>query len=250
MLELFTDSFASDPALDIALSQALLREVAAGARGPVLRIFTPGAAVAFGRLDSRSPGFEAAAGAARRGGFVPVLRSAGGHAAAYDEGSVILEHIVVADGPDARLEPRFQAMTALILGALSALGVPARAGEVPGEYCPGAHSINLGGRAKIAGVAQRVIARAALTSAVIVVSGSARIRTVTDAVYRALGLPFDPGTVGAVEDAAPVGVQDMTAALRAVYAAGDAVAAARVDAPLAARARALAGHHRIGEPLR
>ena len=40
---------------------------------------------------------------------------------------------------------------------LGRLGVDARVGEVPGEYCPGAFSVNARGRIKLAGVGQRLI---------------------------------------------------------------------------------------------
>ena len=51
-----------DPLLDIALTHALLQEVAAGRHAPALRLFRPGPTVAFGRLDVLRNGFAEAAG--------------------------------------------------------------------------------------------------------------------------------------------------------------------------------------------
>jgi hypothetical protein len=56
-LELITAAFPEDPVLDIALSHALLLEVAGGRRASALRVFRPGPTAAFGRLDALAPGF-------------------------------------------------------------------------------------------------------------------------------------------------------------------------------------------------
>ena len=66
---LVRDGFPDDPALDIAVGHALLERAAAGAIGPTLRVYRPGATVAFGRLDALRPGFGAAVAAARAHGF-------------------------------------------------------------------------------------------------------------------------------------------------------------------------------------
>ena len=44
--------------------------------------------------------------------------------------------------PPKRTYERFEEVAGLIADALRALGVDARVGEVPGEYCPGAYSVN------------------------------------------------------------------------------------------------------------
>ena len=81
------------PALDIALSNALLARVARGELGPTVRLYRPGPTLAFGRLDALRPGFAEAGEAARDAGFEPIVRLAGGHAAAYHELSLIYEEI-------------------------------------------------------------------------------------------------------------------------------------------------------------
>ena len=53
------------------------------------------------------------------------------------------------------------------------------------------------------GVGQRIIGGAAHVGGVIVVSGSDRVRQVLVPVYRALGLEWNPDTVGSLEDEIP-----------------------------------------------
>jgi lipoate-protein ligase A len=239
---LITAATPADPVLDVALSDALLREVAAGRHGDVLRVFRPGAAVAFGRLDALRPGFAIACARARALGFTPLVRSVGGHAAVYDGRSVVLEHITREADATAALAERFAAQAELVRGVLAGAGADARIGELAGEYCPGAHSINVGGRIKVAGIAQRLIRHGALTSAVIVVGGGAAVRAAVTAVYAALGLDVDPATAGALDEVLPGVTADAVAErLRAAYGAG---APGDVDAGLLAAARELAQAHR------
>ena len=114
---------------------------------------------------------------------------------------------------------RFEATAELMAAALARLGVDARVGEVPREYCPGAYSVNAGGRRKLVGVGQRVIARAAHVGGVIIVAQSERVRAVLEPVYRALGLDWDPATAGAVDDElGDVTYEQVEAAILAEYA--------------------------------
>ena len=120
-------------------------------------------------------------------------------------------------------------------------------GELPGEYCPGAYSLHVAGRGKVAGVAQRVVRGGALTSAVVTVGGGARIRAVIAAVYAALGLEIDPALTGALQDAEPALTPDaVQAAVIAAYARGAALVPAAADGALLARAQALRTRHAIG----
>jgi hypothetical protein len=83
--------------------------------------------------------------------------------------------------------------------ALSSLGVDVAAGEPPESFCPGSHSLQAPG--KLAGVAQRVRADAALVSGVVIVTDRKEIADVLTPVYDALGVPFDPKSVGSVAHA-------------------------------------------------
>ena len=156
-VELITAASPADPVLDIALSHALLAEVASGRRPPGLRVFRPGPTVAFGRLDTLRPGFGRACAAARELGFTPLVRSVGGHAAVFDERCVVVERITHDEDATAGLRARFEDQSRRVRDALAALGADARIGELAGEYCPGPHSVNLGGRVKVAGIAQRIV---------------------------------------------------------------------------------------------
>ena len=132
----------SDPAADIAASQALLARVAAGEAEPQTRLYRPARAVAFGRLDALTPGYERAREAARARGFAPVLRSVGGHAAAFTEESLVYERFVRERDIATGIRARFEQVAEHIAGALRSLGVDARVGALPGEYCAGEFSVN------------------------------------------------------------------------------------------------------------
>ena len=91
-------------------------------------------------------------------------------------------------------------MGELIASALRELGVDARVGEVPGEYCPGAYSVNARGQVKLAGIGQRMIRGGAHLGGVVVASGGDEIPRVLVPVYEALDLDWDPSTSGSVAE--------------------------------------------------
>jgi lipoate-protein ligase A len=99
------------------------------------------------------------------------------------------------DGGIDGITQRFERAAATIAGALISLGVDARIGPVDGEWCPGDYSVNLAGRAKLAGLAQRVRARRYTVGASLVVEDPEPVRGVLTDVYAALELVFDPTTV-------------------------------------------------------
>ena len=199
-LRVIRQGFPDRPAFGTAVSRALLTRVAGGELSPSLRLHRPGPTLAFSRQDAASRGYRAAVRAAREAGFEPVLRLAGGRAAVYHHGTLACSWAVPDRLPAARTFERFRELASLLAGALQRLGVDARVGEVPGEYCPGAWSVNARGQRKLVGIGQRIVAGAAHRGAVIVVSGSGAIRDVLLPVYEALGLEWNPETVGSVED--------------------------------------------------
>jgi len=100
--------------------------------------------------------------------------------------------------------------------ALRRLGVDARTGEIPREYCPGEYSINAGGRTKLVGIGQRLIRGTWHIGGVIVVAEAERVRDILVPVYEALGLDWDPATAGSVADEVPGATwEDVADALRA-----------------------------------
>jgi octanoyl-[GcvH]:protein N-octanoyltransferase len=242
-LRLITDSLPDEPALDTAVARATLERVAAGALPETLRLARPGRMVAFGKQDAVSPRYPEAVRVARQAGFEAVLRLGGGRAAAFHEGTVSLAHATPEDDPRPGIHERFERSAELVAAALRRLGVDARVGEVAGEYCPGGYSVNAGGRTKLAGLGQRLIAGGAHVGALIVVEGPDLLRTTLVPVYEALELDWDPATVGAVSDEVPgVTLEDVLEALRQTYAGG--AVGATLDSETVALARRLAPEHR------
>ncbi len=146
--------------------------------------------------------------------YEAIERLAGGRAAVFHSGTIAFAWTIPSRNPRETIKPRFDALASTLLAAFQALGADARIGEVPGEYCPGAYSINVSGRHKIMGTGQRIIGRAAHVGGVIVVEGGDRIAEVLLPVYRALELPWDPTTSGDLAGAVPgITRQDVMAAV-------------------------------------
>jgi lipoate-protein ligase A len=186
--------------MDIAVSHATLDAMRQNRIGPTFRLSVPGRVLAFGRSDRVRDGYRHAVRAADAHGFAPIERLAGGSAAVFHKSTISFSWGLPDDEPRAGIRDRFEIISSVIQEALINLGLDARVGEVPGEYCPGDWSINLGGRTKVAGVGQRLVRGAAHVGGVVVVDGSAPIRDVLIPVYRALKLDWDPRTSGALAD--------------------------------------------------
>jgi lipoate-protein ligase A len=199
-LDIIDTAFPGRAALDVAVSRALLREVAAGKRPETLRLYRPDDVVAFSTTDLRRPGFGRAVEAARRAGFDAALRLAGGAAAVFTTQTLAFAWCTPERDERAGIRARYARTADWVVRALRRLGVDARVGEVPGAYCPGDWSVNARGERKLMGVGQRVVRGAAHTGGVIVVGASARVRAVLEPVYAELGFPFAPESAGAIED--------------------------------------------------
>ena len=197
-LRLIRHSFPDQPELSTAISRTILERVAAGELLPTLRIHRPADQVAFGRQDLASPNYEAAAEAARGAGFAAVERLAGGRAAVFHGGTIAIARAYADPQPPKRTYARFEEMADLIASALRGLGVDARVGEVPGEYCAGAYSVNARGSVKLSGIGQRMIRGGAHMGGVIVASGGREVARALEPVYEALELEWDPATSGDV----------------------------------------------------
>jgi len=222
-LRLIDASFAGQGALGTAVSAAILRRVARREILSTARIHRTGPILAFGRIDRLSPGYPRAIATAEELGYEPVERIAGGRAAVFHEGTLAFSRATPERDSFVGTHPRYAAMAELLAVALRTVGLDARVGEVPGEYCPGTYSVNARGAVKIAGLGQRVIAGGAHVGGVIVIGGEDRIRAVLIPVYEALGLNWEPETAGSVATELGVGedgIEELTAAVRDAFVAG------------------------------
>ena len=199
-----------------------LLDAVADSGTPAVRAWTPHRQLAFGRRDANEPGYDAARVAARKRGFPPVERSVGGRAVAYTGTTVAFASLEPTDESRTGLTERYEAAVDTVLSALDSLGVDAERGEPPNSFCPGDYSAQApcatdGGTersGKLAGIAQRVTAGAAMVSGVVIVADREEIGDVLDPVYDALGVPFDPKSVGSVATAG--GPNDPGAVARAL----------------------------------
>lgn len=194
------ESFAGRHVSDTAVSRALLERVSAGLEPETLRLYRPVSAVAFGPADTVSSGYATACEAARQAGFDAIERLAGGRAAVFHEETIAFAWVIPDGTPRAHVHERFEVLSEIVAGALGRLGIDARVGPVPGEYCCGDFSVNARGRHKLMGVGQRLVSNAGYIGGVVVVGDSERLREVLVAVYQALDLDWDPTTVGSVRD--------------------------------------------------
>jgi lipoate-protein ligase A len=213
-IRLTRETFREPAALDTAVSRALLRQVARSDEPETLRLYTPADVVAFGPQDTRADGYGKAAAAARAAGFEAVERLAGGRAAVFHSGTIAFSWTMPDTVPREDVMARFDETADIMMSALRRLGIDARVGEVPGEYCPGQHSVNARGERKLMGVGQRLIRGAAHVGGVVVVEGGERIRDVLLPVYDALNVHWRPDTVGSIEN--ELGVANYDAAARAI----------------------------------
>lgn len=195
---------------DLEHAITMLHAARAGQLGPSLRFYIPQPTVAFGQRDTRLPGFEAAREACLNHGFVPMVRRAGGRAAAYHQGCLVLDHVEPHSDAITGSKQRFAFFAELLAAALTSTGVDAGVGEIPGEYCPGEYTVHglrtpdrIETALKLVGTAQRVVSGAWLFSSSIVVADSAPLRAVLTDVYAALDLEWNPETAGAAEDLVP-----------------------------------------------
>ncbi len=186
-----------------AAAVSRLNEVASGQGWGAIEWGRPSPSAAFTRRDSREPGFGEAVEVVIAHGFEPFIRPVGGRLAAYHEGSLVLDVNVRSENPRSGTTERFRVLSAALAQGLRTLGVDARVGEVPGEYCPGHWSVNEGDRTKLIGTGQRLVRGAFLFTAVIVVGNPEPLADVMSSTYNCLGMEMDALTVGSVAQHVP-----------------------------------------------
>lgn len=211
------------PEADREVTADLLARVAEGG-GPAVRVWAPHRQVAFGRRDANAEDYPEAVAAAERRGYRCAERSVGGRAVAYTGRTLAFARATPLDDMRRGMDDRYAAAVETLVGTLSDLGADVEPGEPADSYCPGDHSVRVAGGGKVAGVAQRVRRGAALVSGCLTVARAdeAEQREVLTPVYAALGVPFDPASVGSVAGAG--GPDDPERVARALEAAlvGDA----------------------------
>lgn len=227
----------SDEPGELSVAHALLRRASDHAIDSALHLYAPVApVVVFGRRDTRLPGYPAAVRAAERAGFGTAVRAVGGRVVAYTENALVVDVVRHERQALEAMDRRFGTYGELMATALRSLGVDARVGAVPGEYCPGAHSVNARGLVKLIGTAQRVVKDAWLFSSLVVVDDRERLQDVLGNVHGHLDLPFEPVSVGTIRSENPaLGLADVQAALSECWGVRDAH-----PAPLDAVTRELA----------
>lgn len=169
----------------------------------ILRFRRPRPTAAFSPQDTTHPDYERIKQQARSNGFEPVERGTGGRLTMFDEHALAITLIWPHAEPHEHTMRRYEIFSGVIVSALMKLGIDARIGELPGEYCPGKFSINACGRVKLVGIAQRMNRRCVQMGAIIAVERSETACAALVDAYSAMGMPFDPGTYGAVTDLVP-----------------------------------------------
>jgi len=208
---------ATDPASDREPTASLLASARDGTPG--IRVWMPPRQVAFGRRDARAAGFDRAKRLAEARGFPSVERDVGGRAVAYTGRTLAFAHAVPLAGGSRSIAERYELGTETVLSALRGLGADVAPGEPSAAFCPGDHSVRVADGGKVSGLAQRVRVDAALIAGCVVVRSddASAIADITDPVYDALDVPFDPSTVGSI--AAAGGPDDPRQVARALEAA-------------------------------
>lgn len=183
----------------------------------IVRVWTPARQLAFGRRDANRDGYDTARKIAKSRGYPPIERSVGGRAVAYTGSIVAFAHVQPIDDIRSGMDDRYDDTVETVIAALERTGASVHPGEPDRSYCPGSHSIQgTGSVGKIAGIAQRVTAGAALVSGCVTVTAADQraIADVLSPIYEALSVSFSTASVGSVEAAGGTG--DPERVLRAI----------------------------------
>jgi octanoyl-[GcvH]:protein N-octanoyltransferase len=189
--------------------------------GAILRFRRPRPTAAFSPQDTTHPAYERIKEQARANGFEPIERGTGGRLTLFDEQALAITLIVPHPAPHQHTLQRYEVFAATIVTVLTNLGLDARLGELPNEYCPGKYSINAAGRVKLVGIAQRMNRKCVQMGAIIAVERSEKACAAIAEAYAAMGLTFDPATYGAIVDHNPsLSYENVSDAIRQGVTAG------------------------------
>ena len=249
--EILTPDRFEDPVTAYGYQRMVFEQVASGAR-PLTISITPSAKhVGVTRRDTRRPGFEAAVRASNEEGYPVMVRGSGGGATAANKGTFGFSIVRPAVEKEIRrsIHDRYEEAATLVLGAFSRLGLQAEVGEVREEFCPGDHSIRVGGwesGTKLVGIAQRITRRATSVGGIVLVHGEEELAKVLEKVYRAMDLPFRTGSVGSLRGAGvEAGVEEAVEAFAAEAETRYGAKRATVDGQTMKAARRTGEQYRI-----
>lgn len=187
----------------------------------ILRFRRPWPTAAFSPQDTTHPDYERIKDIARARGFSPIERGTGGRLTMFDEHALAITLIWPHPEPYQHTMKRYDIFSGVIATALMKLGIDARVGELPNEYCPGKFSINAEGRIKLVGIAQRMNRRCFQIGAIIAVERSEKACSAIAEAYQAMGLPFDPASYGAIRELVPsLSYDDVANVIRQTVIAG------------------------------
>ena len=192
----------SDPAEYAAWVKEQLASLQLGEKA-ILRFRRPRPTAAFSPQDTTHPDYERIKTMALASGFVPIERGTGGRLAMFDEHALAITMICPHPEPHQHTMKRYEFFSGMIADALAKLGIDARVGELPNEYCPGKFSIHADGRIKLVGIAQRMNRRCFQMGAIIAVERSDKACAAIADAYSAMDLAFDSKTYGAVTELLP-----------------------------------------------
>jgi len=190
------------PAVDREHTAALLADASDGTPG--VRVWTPPRQVAFGRRDAREPGFGRAKRLAAERGFEPIERDVGASR------RVPGRHARVRTRAPARRRPGFRVDSGPIRArdrdGYQSVAEPRRGGvdrRAAGVVLSGRSLNPRRGWRQSCGDRPARSGDAALVAGCLVVTraDASAVADATAAVYDALGVPFDPETVGSVAEA-------------------------------------------------
>lgn len=155
--QLLDEPLAADPQQALKRDSELVREVAAGKRGALARIWENPRCLIATRRETRFPHFDRACEQLAAEGWPVYVRESGGTTVPHEPG--ILHFSLAFPTYEARtfdLDTIFEALCEPIRLALTKLGLNAEYGFVEGSYCDGRYNLSIDGL-KVTGTAQRLV---------------------------------------------------------------------------------------------
>lgn len=164
-----------------------------------VHVWRPNPQVAFGRQDQLSHRISIAREEAKNHGLEPVVRNAGGHAVAHTGGTIGFGVAVPINDMLDGLHERYRIVSRAIQNVTDEFVDGVVTCREPGaSFCPGDYSLSVKD-SKVAGIAQRIQKESALISGTVIVTDLCSVTEALIDVYAALGLEFEPSSVGSLQ---------------------------------------------------